>query len=193
MTLGDAITKVPNRNAGGGCTVDDFINDEGTWSTHAAFVNHVEQATETLDELGVLSSAEAAELNAAAAASPIGKPGTTGYEALFDGTAESLRAWEQAPSGQFTLQPDGSIRSAGGLGMLWYAQRQFGDFSVKLQFKDIAPDPNRANSGVFVRFPDPRTPLDAAATGQLRDGRLGADVAGVGRDLLRSRDPDLRR
>jgi len=96
---------------------------------------------------------------------PIGKPGTTGYEALFDGTAASLRAWEQAPSGQFTLQPDGSIRAGGGLGMLWYAQRQFGDFSVKLQFKDIAPDPNRANSGVFVRFPDPRTPLDQRPPG----------------------------
>ncbi|MBE1495372.1 glucose/arabinose dehydrogenase/type 1 glutamine amidotransferase [Amycolatopsis lexingtonensis] len=159
VTLGDSITKVVNRNAGGGCTVDDFIDDEGTWSTHAAFVNHVDQATQTLSDLGVLNDAEVAELNAAAAASPIGTAGTTGYEALFDGTAASLRAWEQAPSGQFSLQPDGSIRSAGGLGMLWYAQRQFGDFSVKVQFKDIAPDPNRANSGVFVRFPDPRTPL----------------------------------
>ena len=60
---------------------------------HAAFVNHVEQATETLSDLGVLNADEAAELNAAAEASPIGKAGTTGYEALFDGTAASLRGW----------------------------------------------------------------------------------------------------
>jgi Domain of Unknown Function (DUF1080) len=43
--------------------------------------------------------------------------------------------------------------------MLWYAGREFGDFSLRLQFRDTAPDPTRSNSGVFVRFPDPRTPL----------------------------------
>ena len=54
---------------------------------------------------------------------------------------------------------DGSLRAAGGLGMLWYAKQSYKDFSVKLQFRDIAPEGFRANSGVFVRFPDPRTPL----------------------------------
>jgi len=64
-----------------------------------------------------------------------------------------------APSGNFSVQPDGSLRSAGGLGMLWYAKQSFANFSVKMQFRDIAPEGFRANSGVFVRFPDPRTPL----------------------------------
>jgi hypothetical protein len=43
--------------------------------------------------------------------------------------------------------------------MLWYAKQSYANYSLKLQFKDIAPGDNRANSGVFVRFPDPRTPL----------------------------------
>ncbi|WP_165358783.1 3-keto-disaccharide hydrolase, partial [Haloactinopolyspora alba] len=83
-----------------------------------------------------------------------------GYEAIFDGTAESLQGWSQAPGGEFELRPDGSLRAHGGLGMLWYSAQEFEDFSVKLQFKDIAPEGYRANSGVFVRFPDPRTPLE---------------------------------
>jgi hypothetical protein len=49
--------------------------------------------------------------------------------------------------------------------MLWYAQQQFGDFSLKLQFRDVAPGTGRANSGVFTRFPDPRIPLDQRPPG----------------------------
>lgn len=41
----------------------------------------------------------------------------------------------------------------GGLGMLWFPQRQYGDFSLKLQWRDDAPGTGNANSGVFVRFP----------------------------------------
>jgi hypothetical protein len=165
VTLGDTGTTVPNYNAGSGCKVDDLIDDESAWSSHAGFVNHVKVATGTLKDLGVLSQAEYDTLNAAAAASSIGKPGSTGYISIYDGTAESFRGWEQAPSGQFAIQPDGSLRPSGGLGMLWYAQQQYGNFSVKLQFKDIAPEGFRSNSGVFVRFPDPRTPLDQRPPG----------------------------
>jgi hypothetical protein len=71
----------------------------------------------------------------------------------------------QAPTGQFTLQPDGTIRGSGGLGMLWYAGQQYGDFSVRLQFRDARTDGGSANSGVLVRFPDPRTPLDQRPAG----------------------------
>jgi hypothetical protein len=49
--------------------------------------------------------------------------------------------------------------------MLWYSQQQFANYSVKLQFRDMAPDGFRANSGVFTRFPDPRTPLDQRPPG----------------------------
>ncbi|HET6287348.1 MAG TPA: family 16 glycoside hydrolase, partial [Amycolatopsis sp.] len=164
VTIGDTDTGVTNRNAGGGCTVDDMIDDESTWTSHAGFVNHVTQAVDRLGDLGVLNAAESDKINAAAAASPIGNKGVTGYDAIYDGTPDSFRNWSQAPSGQFAIQPDGSLRPSGGLGMLWYSARQFGNFSVKLQFKDIAPT-GSANSGVFVRFPDPRTPVEQRPPG----------------------------
>src|SRR5206468_3727863 len=112
---------------------------------------------------GVVNDNEAQTLKDAGAQSQIGK--TNGYESIFDGTAQSLTGWSQAPSGQFDLQSDGSIRSSGGLGMLWYTKKAYADFSVRLQFRDVAPDGYRANSGVFVRFPDIRTPLDQRPTG----------------------------
>jgi PKD repeat protein/type 1 glutamine amidotransferase len=163
--LGDANTGVANRAAGGGCTINDLIDDESAWPDHDSFVRHVTTVARTLQDDGVLNAREAGMLTRTAAGSSIGRPGQTGYQPIFDGTAESLRAWEQAPSGSFAIQPDGSLRSSGGLGMLWYAQQQFGDFSIKLQFRDIAPGTFRANSGVFTRFPDPRTPLEQRPPG----------------------------
>lgn len=172
VTLGDTDTKVTNKNVGGGCKVDDLIDDESTWATHNAFVKHVEKVTAQLRRLGILSRKQQDRLNHAAKKSPIGRPGTTGYDAIFDGTDASLRGWAQAPSGNFTIQPDGSLRSAGGLGMLWYAKKSYGDFSLKVQFRDIAPEGHRANSGIFVRFPDVRTPLAQRPPGSC--GTVGA-------------------
>jgi len=83
---------------------------------------------------------------------------------LYNGTAESLRDWAQAPTGQFAIQADGSLRPSGGLGMLYYT-KPFRDFSLTLQFRDVAPGDARGNSGVFTRFPDPRIPLDQRPPG----------------------------
>ncbi|WP_041840897.1 ThuA domain-containing protein [Actinoplanes friuliensis] len=160
----DVNTGVENKQAGEGCTVNDLIDDESTWPDHDSFVRHVTAVTRTLQGDGVLTGREAGTLTRAAAGSDVGKAGHRGYEPLFDGTAESLLGWEQAPSGQFTIQPDGSLRSGGGLGMLWYT-KQYADFSLKLQFRDVAPGTARANSGVFTRFPDPRIPLDERPPG----------------------------
>ena len=76
-------------------------------------------------------------------------------EVLLDGTADSLARWKQAGPGGFDLLPDGAIQAHGGLGMLWYPQKAFGDFALKLQFRDARTDAGYANSGAFVRFPDP--------------------------------------
>ncbi|GGQ50807.1 ThuA domain-containing protein [Couchioplanes azureus] len=163
--LGEVDTGVANRPAGGDCTVGGLIDDESAWPDHDSFVRHVTTVADRLRADGVLGAREAGTLTRAAAGSPIGRPGHTGYEPLFDGTAESLRAWQQAGPGAFTIQPDGSLRTGGGLGMLWYARRPFRDFSLKLQVRDVAPGLVRSNSGVFARFPDPRTPLDQRPPG----------------------------
>jgi glucose/arabinose dehydrogenase/type 1 glutamine amidotransferase len=159
----DTNTGVANHAVGGGCTINDLIDDEGTWSNHGQFVSHVNDLVNRFRQKGVIDNREASTLRKAAAQSEIGR--TKGYESIFDGTAQSLQGWSQAPSGQFDLQKDGTIRSSGGLGMLWYSKKAYADFSVRLQFRDVAPEGSRANSGVFVRFPDLRTPLDQRPTG----------------------------
>ncbi|WDZ82622.1 ThuA domain-containing protein [Micromonospora cathayae] len=159
----DADTGVANAPVGGGCTVNDVIDDERTWANHGQFVSHVNDVVNALRADGVLDNRAAATLNRAAAQSPIGKVG--GYQPIFDGTAASLADWRQAPTGSFALRTDGSLRSSGGLGLLWYAGQEFGDFSLKVRFRDVSAEGANGNSGVFVRFPDPRTPLDQRPEG----------------------------
>jgi glucose/arabinose dehydrogenase/type 1 glutamine amidotransferase len=88
-----------------------------------------------------------------------GGPWTT-YESkdeqIFDGTAASLAQWKQAGAGQFNLMTDGSggLDPVGGLGMLWYP-KPYGDYKVKLQFREGQGTNGFSNGGVFVRFPNP--------------------------------------
>ncbi|MFD5368887.1 ThuA domain-containing protein [Streptomyces sp. NPDC127103] len=83
----------------------------------------------------------------------------TGYTSLFDGS--STTGWRQAGPGGFTLA-DGTLTSQGGLGMLWYAAREFsGDYSVKLDWRMAGDD----NSGVFLGFPASDDPWSAVNNG----------------------------
>ncbi len=79
-------------------------------------------------------------------------------EQIFDGTEASFAQWRQAPDGHFDLMSDdsGGITPVGGLGMLWYPVKAYGDFRLKLQFREGRTDAGFSNGGVFVRFPDPR-------------------------------------
>jgi len=86
-----------------------------------------------------------------------------GYETILDGSRKCFERWRYAGGASMTLQRDGTVRSGPGepgLGVLWYAARPYGDFSLKLEFRDDAPDPDaRANAGVQVRFPAPKPPV----------------------------------
>ena len=68
---------------------------------------------------------------------------------LFDG--KTLAGWSQAGPGGFRLV-DGAMQSYGGMGLLWYSKRTFGDFVLDLDWRVTA---GTDNSGVFLRFPDP--------------------------------------
>ncbi|MFY1699773.1 ThuA domain-containing protein [Solwaraspora sp. WMMA2101] len=159
----DTDTGVPNRDAAAGCTVNDLIDDERQWPNQGSFISHLDEVLAQLDDDEVLDAAEMATLRAAGEASLIGR--TAGYRPLFDGTGHSLADWRQAPGGTFRLLPDGGISTSGGLGMLWYGAEEFADYSLRLQFKDVSPGDVRANSGVFVRFPDPTVPVDDRPAG----------------------------
>jgi hypothetical protein len=91
-----------------------------------------------------------------------------GWEVIFDGSQRCFERWRYAGGASITLQRDGTLRSgpgAPGLGVLWYAGRPYGDFTLKLQFRDDAPAADqRANSGVQVRFPAPHPPVPGCPT-----------------------------
>ena len=151
--IGDVDSGVANTDLGG-CTIADLIADEADWDNQGAFIRHVDAVVRQLRSEGVLVGRDAGRVSTAAQRSGVGGSDWTGYQWLFDGTAESLDGWRQAPGGHFELLDGGSILSRGGLGMLWY-EEEFEDFSLKLQYRDVSTGNTFANSGVFVRFPDP--------------------------------------
>ncbi|MGW1190585.1 OmpL47-type beta-barrel domain-containing protein [Streptomyces sp. NPDC002559] len=158
VIVGTVDTGVPNRVTGNRCTINELIEDEKDWSSHALFLKHVDKVLDKLLAAGVIDAREHKKIYRAAKQSRIGRPGQDeGYKKLFDGTAESFAKWQQVGGGKFGLNPDGTITSSTtveGMGMLWFPGRQYGDFSLKLQWRDDAPGAGNANSGVFVRFPD---------------------------------------
>ncbi|MBE3016088.1 ThuA domain-containing protein [Microbispora sp. NEAU-D428] len=79
----------------------------------------------------------------------------TGYTTLYNG---STTGWTQAGPGSFA-NSDATLTSQGGMGMLWYNAKEFGSYSLKLDWRMTGD----SNSGVIVGFPatsDPQTALD---------------------------------
>ena len=109
-------------------------------------------------------------------------------------SAADLAKWAQAgPGGLNWVDQDGGFaRTSGGLGMPWYPVKDYGDFSLKLQWRDSSTG-NAGNGGVFVRFPNPEEAVARPAAQRYPvPGRLGDERARVGRDLLRPRAADQR-
>jgi len=157
VIVGTVDSGVPNRVTNNRCRINELIEDEKEWTSHALFLKHVKTVLDKLLKEGVLDQREYSAIQQAARDSGLGTPGQTeGYRTIMDGTAESFAKWQQVGGGSFGLNADGSITSGtskAGLGMLWFPERRYGDFSLKLQWRDDAPGTGNANSGVFVRFP----------------------------------------
>ena len=124
-----------------------------------------------------------------------GKVDRNGYEVIFDGSRKCFELWRYAGGSQVTLQRDGTLRTEPGppnLGVLWYAARPYGDFSLKLQFRDDSPIAGeRANSGVQVRFPAPRPPVPGCPM-TFNGNPQTVNPEGCDRGQLRARGPDQR-
>ncbi|MFJ4844761.1 MULTISPECIES: ThuA domain-containing protein [unclassified Streptomyces] len=82
----------------------------------------------------------------------------TGYRDLFNG--HTLEGWKQAGPGKFNVA-NGELRTEGGMGLLWYQSKQFGSYSLKLDWKMDGDD----NSGVFLGFPASDDPWSAVNKG----------------------------
>jgi len=84
-----------------------------------------------------------------------------GFQYLFDGTKAQFANWRMAGGGGLSLfermmiaQQDGR-----GIGLFFYEPQKFENFILRLDFLLSFPfGPNNDNSGVFVRFRDPRLP-----------------------------------
>lgn len=85
-------------------------------------------------------------LSLAAIASPPSKSGK--WIDLFNG--KDMTGWRMAGKGNFTVE-DGALVTHGGMGMLWYEGRKFGNFTLQVEWK---VNNKCNNSGVFVRFPE---------------------------------------
>lgn len=60
--------------------------------------------------------------------------------------------WNHYGPGYFELdERTGVLASRGGMGLMWYAAQEYGDFALDLEFMT---EVETANSGVFVRVPD---------------------------------------
>ncbi len=63
-----------------------------------------------------------------------------------------VAGWNMAGSGGFTELGGNIIESFGGIGLLWFAEKQFTNFILRVDWRASTPTDN---SGVFIRFPDP--------------------------------------
>lgn len=158
--VGEVDTGVPNRITDNRCRINERLEDEKDWSSQALFLKHIGEALDKMLDEGVIDQREHDTISKAARDCGIGTPGhTDGYRKIFDGTEESLAPWEQVGGGSFELdEEEGAITSSTtteGMGMLWFPERKYDNFSLKLQWRDDAPGDDNANAGVFVRFPQP--------------------------------------
>lgn len=74
-----------------------------------------------------------------------------GTEVLFNG--KNLDGWQQVGPGTFVVE-NGILKTAGGMGLLWYTREKIANATVHVVFKMGGP---KADSGVFIRIPDKPT------------------------------------
>jgi hypothetical protein len=78
------------------------------------------------------------------------KPGFEQILKASDGRYEK-HGWNHYGPGYFDLDPvTGILTSHGGMGLLWYSAKEYGDFVLELEF--MCADRN-TNSGIFLRVP----------------------------------------
>src|SRR5439155_14336450 len=104
--------------------------------------------------LSPVAAASAIILSGAALASVSASPAVSnedaGFEQLF--SSEALKQWRQCGPGRFTFT-NGVATGEGGMGLWWFSGRQFTNFVLRGEF---VQEQEIADSGVFIRFPDPK-------------------------------------
>lgn len=73
------------------------------------------------------------------------------WKPLFNG--KDMTGWEHVGPGGFVLE-DGMLKSAGGMGLLWYTREKFGNAKIRVVYKLMQKE---TNSGVYIRIPQKPT------------------------------------
>jgi len=88
-------------------------------------------------------------------------------EQLFNG--RDLTGWKHVGEGRFVVE-NGALHAEGGVGLLWFEKRKFGNMIVRIVYK---VESSTDNSGVFVRIPqppqDPWMPVNKGLEVQIND------------------------
>jgi len=72
---------------------------------------------------------------------------------LFNG--KDLTGWKMVGPGKFEVE-NGTLKTVGGMGLLYYTEKPFGNTTIRVIFKTTG---DRDNSGVFIRLPEqPKDP-----------------------------------
>jgi hypothetical protein len=88
------------------------------------------------------------------------------FATLFDGSERTFGNWQLVGGRPFALIDGEMVAQEGpSMGLLYHAAQNFGDFILRLEF--LLPNPTTAgtsrtdndNSGVFIRFRDPKRPV----------------------------------
>jgi len=74
-------------------------------------------------------------------------PGAS-WEQLFNG--KDLSGWKMVGPGRFVVE-DGALKTEGGMGLLYFTGKPFGNATVRVVFKTTG---ERDNAGVFIRMPE---------------------------------------
>ena len=70
------------------------------------------------------------------------------WKPLFNG--KDMAGWKMTGPGEFTIE-DGTLKTHGGMGLLYYTGQKVGDATLRVVFKTAG---NKDNSGVYIRMPD---------------------------------------
>jgi hypothetical protein len=85
---------------------------------------------------------------ASLSAAPADDKGSGEARQLFNG--RDLEGWEHVGPGKMVVE-DGTIRTEGGMGLLWYTKEKLGNCVLRIVYKT---EKGNSNSGVFIRIAD---------------------------------------
>ena len=71
------------------------------------------------------------------------------WRPLFNG--QDVEGWQHVGPGGFEIE-NGLLKTAGGMGLLWYTREKFGNVVLRVVYKVTHPEDN---SGVFIRIAEP--------------------------------------